>query len=78
MSSTGNNTQWTLNIAFGANVSQMILVGADGITDDLVLQLGEAVKALAWPTGTTITLQKDFVTDESYQADFTQSPAVFT
>lgn len=78
MSNTGSNTQWTLNVAFGPNVSQMIFVEADGVTDDLMLQLGAAIKALSWPAGTTITLQKDEVTDEEWQADFTQTPPVFT
>jgi hypothetical protein len=78
LSSTSTQTKYTLSLGVGENGGVLVFYSSDGITDDFALQVASTLQGLPWPSGTSLTLAKDAVTDVNSQADLTASPPAFS
>lgn len=74
------NFNYSVSTATNSIEGSFQLSSDSGATDDLALEIGEAMRNHAWPSGTNfaLTLTKDSFTVPQYQADFSATPPAFT
>lgn len=79
MSTTGTVTAYTINILGPSqSIGQLAINPGSGVDDTLALAIATALNALTWPTGTSLQMQKDIITDVDYQVNFSVTPLAFT